>query len=472
MLIGGSNDIFKMNKKELGQFFTPQNIVELMLDHIGYYGEKILFKKICDNSAGDGAFLTEIVKRIIKEAKNKNISNIEDILNKNVFGVELDEKTYQKLISRLNQIVIDEGLDKNKVNWNNIKNDNALKINIKVDLIIGNPPYVRKRNLIDQKEIQKHSFSNQSNGDLYLSFFEKSLESLTEKGEMLYLTPSSWFSSKSAEKMREYFYKNNLIEGVIDFEHQQIFNATTYVAITHLKKGKNNEETNCYKYKEKQFKKLDNHYFKNIQGKYFLVAADDIEFLTDILLTNVSGKLVKNGFATLADNIFFQKHFNFESKYIIDAIKSSTGDSYKAIFPYKIKNNTTVERIEYKELDEKLRGYLEQNKNTLLKRSLQQNTKWYEYGRNQAINDLCKNKISLNTLTKNGDLKITEANNLGVFSGLYILCENENTKKQIINNLRSNHFFRYIKLLRKYKSGGYYSFSSQDVEKFLIWSNK
>ena len=90
----------------------------------------------------------------------------------------------------------------------------------------------------------------------------------------------------------------------------------------------------------------------------------------------------------------------------------------------------------------------------------------------QAINDIYKNKISLNTLTKNGDLKIIEANNLGVFSGLYILCENENVKKQIIKKLRSNSFFRYIKLLRKYKSGGYYSFSSQDVEKFLIWSNK
>ena len=201
-----------MNKKELGQFFTPQNIVELMLDHIDYHGENILFKKICDNSAGEGAFLTEIVKRIIKEAKNKNIPNIENILNKNVFGIELEEKTYQKLIGRLNQIVIDEGLDKNKVNWDNIKNDNALKTNIKVDLIIGNPPYVRKRNLIDQKEIQKYSFSNQSNEYLYLSFFEKSLESLNEKGEILYLTPSSWFSSKSAEKMREYFYKNNLIE--------------------------------------------------------------------------------------------------------------------------------------------------------------------------------------------------------------------------------------------------------------------
>lgn len=131
-----------------------------------------------------------------------------------------------------------------------------------------------------------------------------------------------------------------------------------------------------------------------------------------------------------------------------------------------------MEKIEYKELDGKLRGYLEQNKNILLKRSLQQNTKWYEYGRSQAINDIYKNKISLNTLTKNGDLKIIEANNLGVFSGLYILCENENMKKQIIKNLRSNSFFRYIKLLRKYKSSGYYSFSSQDVEKFLIWSNK
>ena len=254
--------------------------------------------------------------------------------------------------------------------------------------------------------------------------------------------------------------------------YQQIFNAATYVAITHIKKDKDNEKIHCYEYKENKFKKLDNHYFKNIQGKYYLVDADDIEFLTNILLTNISGKLVKNGFATLADNVFFQKHFNFESEYIIDAIKSSTGDSYKAIFPYKIKNNTTVERIEDKELVGELREYLEKNKNSLLKRSLQQKTKWYEYGRSQAINDVCKNKISLNTLTKNGDLKIVEANNLGVFSGLYILCESENTKKQIVKNLRSNSFFRYIKLLRKYKSGGYYSFSSQDVEKFLIWSSE
>lgn len=45
-----------------GAVYTPKNIVNLMIDVIGYNSsENILKKHIMENSCGDGAFLVEIV---------------------------------------------------------------------------------------------------------------------------------------------------------------------------------------------------------------------------------------------------------------------------------------------------------------------------------------------------------------------------------------------------------------------------
>jgi adenine-specific DNA-methyltransferase len=53
----------------------------------------------------------------------------------------------------------------------------------------------------------------------------------------------------------------------------------------------------------------------------------------------------------------------------------------------------------------------------------------------------------------------------GVYSGLYILTEIEfEIIKQIIC---SEHFIEYIRLLKNYKSGGYFTFSSKDLEQYL-----
>ena len=53
-----------VRKKDIGQVFTPDNLVELILDEIKYDSEKILGKKILEPSFGNGAFLKTIVKRI------------------------------------------------------------------------------------------------------------------------------------------------------------------------------------------------------------------------------------------------------------------------------------------------------------------------------------------------------------------------------------------------------------------------
>lgn len=192
----------------------------------------------------------------------------------------------------------------------------------------------------------------------------------------------------------------------------------------------------------------------------------------DILSSNYKNNIkVKNGFATLCDKVFIKENFDFKSNFIIDVIKGSTGKAYKAIFPYKI-NKEMVERVEEKYLDTAVLNYLKQHKEHLLNRSIEKNSKWFEYGRSQGILDIYKNKLSINNLTKDGSLKIVEATGKGVFSGLYILYENEEEKLNIVEKLNSKEFFKYIKTLKKYKSGGYYTFSSKELEQFLNWSLK
>ena len=55
-----------MEIKNLGQVFTPKQIVNDILNVSNYKGKNILKKHVIDNSCGDGAFLVEIIDRYIK----------------------------------------------------------------------------------------------------------------------------------------------------------------------------------------------------------------------------------------------------------------------------------------------------------------------------------------------------------------------------------------------------------------------
>jgi hypothetical protein len=75
--------------------------------------------------------------------------------------------------------------------------------------------------------------------------------------------------------------------------------------------------------------------------------------------------------------------------------------------------------------------------------------------------------LVVNTLIK--DLNSIKLNSCpagcGVYSGLYILTK---VKKELIQALiLSKDFIEYISLLRNYKSGGYYTFNTKDLEQYL-----
>ena len=233
------------DRKILGEVFTPSAIVTNMLDLIGYSSCSILNKHIIDNSCGEGAFLTEIVKRycneIYKQTDQTDI--IKSHLETYIHGIDIKPESIKQCIINLDKVVKEYGIY--NVNWDVICCDalSVKRFNEKMDYVVGNPPYVRIHNIQNRSDIP-YELSGMT--DLYIAFYYLGLDMLSETGQLCYITPSSVFNSKASCDLRAKLIRDNLIETIVNYRHLDVFNAKTYSAITHLNKNKKDSDTIRY----------------------------------------------------------------------------------------------------------------------------------------------------------------------------------------------------------------------------------
>lgn len=452
-------------QKSKGQFFSPPEIVNQMLDLCQFNQQKILKQKIMDNSCGDGAFLKIIVERIIKIAINCHYSKfkISKILENNVYGIEIDQSAFNNCYQNLETIRRSYRLP--KIKWK-LFNDNTLKIfqnfTNQFDIVIGNPPYVRIHNT--NEDLKQFQFCQTGMSDLYIAFYEIGLKMLNQNGKLCYINPSSLFNSKAAKALRHYLISQSLLNTVIDFGHKQLFaNITTYVTIILLYPTKNQKVHFTNQFQQSY---LLDYKDININNNWYFQQPQVLKSLQQILNYQTKA-IVKNGIATLCDrfftNAFFQQMPN--TSYVVDLIKASTLKTTKIFFPY----NFDFKPIAFHNFPTNVQNFLIQNRPQLLKRSLSNSTPWWTYGRTQAINDLNKIKLSVNTLINNNINSIkTKIVKTGlIYSGLYIVINSVKDAKQLQNMICSQRFINYVQALSKYKSGGYWTFNSNDLNKFI-----
>ena len=431
-------------QKSLGQVMTPHNIVELMTHSL-----TLLNKKILEPSCGDGAFLVHLAKTYCKEflKTNNNLHTLKAHLEQNLVGIEIDKRLLDKCKMRLDSAVAEFGLS--NVEWNLIEGDFLkcyTRFKEQMDIVIGNPPYIRIHNI--NKDAR--SFTNGGMGDLYLIFFELGFKCLNTSGELIYITPSSWLNSKAGTTLRTYIKAEQNLVKLIDFAHEKIFkNITTYALISFFKKGaKRNSIILCEgaETREIPYEKL---------------------FLNNNIYLGQSQKIleckslpVKNGFATLCDE-FFIGDFKGLNYPIIKVLKASNGAWADCIYPYSENGKFEIPNGEV------LKRY-EVFKERLINRDLR-GADYRAFGRTQGLKDTYKRKIAFNTLIKDiKDIKIYEVpKGCGVYSGLYLVSETPLSEFERV--LKSDEFMCYIKSLRKYKNGGYYTFNSADLGKYLSW---
>lgn len=461
--------------KHRGKIYTPDYLVNEILDQGKYIFGNINKKHVIDNSCGDGQFMIQIVNRYCKDYLEKAMSleQLKNELETYIHAIEIEEDELVTCKERCSKVAEIYGIY--NVNWN-FENADTLKIekyNGKMDFVVGNPPYVRVHNLDeDFGSVKKFLFGKEGMTDLYIVFYEIGLKMLNGNGILTYITPSSFFTSVAGTTMRNYIMDNQLLESLCDLKHFQPFNAITYTTIVTLNKSDKFENVKYYEFDEEKLKPIyiDTLNMSDycINKNFYFAKIEKLNLLKKIIYNKKTADVsIKNGYATLADKIFMND-FDFDSEYIIPVVKASRGKWTKAFFPYD-ENGKIIKEEEIKK-DEKLYNYLLAEKEVLLKRSTEKNSSnnWFAYGRSQAISDTFKDKIAINTLIKkSSDLKIVDVNSgRGIYSGLYILSETIE-KEKIKKALLDSEFGEYISLLGKYKNGGCYTFSSRDVKYYL-----
>lgn len=193
-----------MSKVSLGQFFTPQYIAEYMVNMLNQSKHAM----ILEPSSGGGVFLTQLEKlgydNLYAYEVDANVIS-HDFVNNSSFLLSSDEPIY--------------------------------------DAVIGNPPYVRWKNL---NEFQKNELSTNklwkkyfnSLCDYFYIFILKSVLQLRDGGELIFICPDYWLSTKNAMSLRRFLIDNGCFEDIILFNESNVFdNVFSSLMIFKYKKG-------------------------------------------------------------------------------------------------------------------------------------------------------------------------------------------------------------------------------------------
>lgn len=466
------------------QVFTPEHVVDTMFEELEYKGNKIRKKHIIDNSCGNGAILKKVVRTYINVCimcglpKEETIKELETYIH----GIEIDGILVKETIDNLNKITEEYSLG--DVNWDITCADAMFvhEYNNRMDYVIGNPPYCNIHDIPEDKRewVKQYKFANGGMTDMYLVFFEIGINMLNENGKLAYITPNSWLTSTAGTNFRNYLKDSKTLLEIYQYGHYKVFEGiNTYTCITMLcKTPKTNNMFICYRNTSDNDLKLIQTMVNldecMINGKIYLTDRNTLKVLSDVDKVDKKNKdriRVKNGFATLNDKFFIIDDYdNKEDKNVLRVCKASNCEMHYFFYPYD-ENGKPMSLLN---MNNKLVEFM---RNKAIEMDVDtENPAWYLYGRTQALNDVKYNKISVNNLIRNtNDIKLyflinDNKEQFGVYSGYYIPLYNECIFKKVMEKIRyglSDDFIEYIKAVGKYKNGGYYTFSSKELESWL-----
>jgi adenine-specific DNA-methyltransferase len=197
-------------KNKFGQYFTPEMVADFMIG----LADIVPDSKVLEPSCGAGVFLDLLQKKGFE----------------NVTAYEIDTKLAAQ--------------------FKNVKYESFITANIKekYDLIIGNPPYIRWKNLEDnlKQELATNPLWNKycnSLCDYLYIFILKSIELLNENGQLIFICPEYWMNTTHSVSLRNYMLANGYFEEIYHFNETPIFEKVT-VSIVIFKYIKNQKKTN------------------------------------------------------------------------------------------------------------------------------------------------------------------------------------------------------------------------------------
>jgi len=262
--------ISKEERILLGQVYTPDEVIDYILNHVGYTSDADLKnKRIIDISCGSGAFILRAANTLIKNLKHKGYDPpfIFETLQNNIWG--LDINPFSLKLAELNLLLASfdtlRGIKRhnpafkvkgfnlfltNSVNRKDIADKETvfrLKNRIRefkegFDFVVGNPPYLEAKKMPDElKKICRENFPEVAKGafDLYFCFIKMALDLLNGGGAFGYIIPNKVQVLKSARWLRKCILDNFSIEAIVDISNLDVFkNISVYPILLFIKNQK------------------------------------------------------------------------------------------------------------------------------------------------------------------------------------------------------------------------------------------
>lgn len=469
-----------MNKK--CQVFTPENYVRELLDSVGYT-QNLYGKKILENSCGDGNILVAVVQRYIDDCVINGMPepNIREGLGRDIYGVEIDPEQYQKCIDNLNEV-----LKRNKINsveWK-IFNKDYLRWteSSKFQFIIGNPPYITYSELKkDEQTYVKENFETCIKGkfDYCYAFIERSIKSLAQDGKMAYLIPSSIFKTVFGLNLRNYI--KPYITIIKDYTQEKVFdNALVKSSIMVLDKQR---QQNILCYRDMTLETEINIPVNRLTDKWFFVEnlTNGMQRFGDYFkVSHVVATLLNEAYVLKKDDYketeqgFLCKGHNIERVMVRDTATPRSlryKKTEKIIFPYSYNAGELI-RFQVDEFESRYpetAAYLNEFRTALDERESDEKSKWYEYGRSQALAGLDTDKLLISTVITENVAVYRLSRECIPYAGMYIVRRegnNEYTLDDAKRILESRDFRQYVLDVGIHISGSSLRITSKDIEDY------
>lgn len=174
-----------------GQVFTPPPIVERMLGLVRHRGRTL------EPACGDGAFSSRLPGCVAIEMDAGVCPS--EARNQDFFSYPLTEV---------------------------------------FDTIIGNPPYVKARDILPETRQRLDSRLLDGHANLYLHFIEKCVRHLRPGGELIFITPRDFLKATGARRLNAWLFEQGTITDFEDLGDARVFaGATPNCAIWRFEKG-------------------------------------------------------------------------------------------------------------------------------------------------------------------------------------------------------------------------------------------
>ena len=493
-----------------GAVYTPKYIRDYIVNQVLYSVKKPLEACLCaDISCGCGAFLFTLLEKIHERTALTYKLALHHLYGIDISAISIGRaKILLSLVALLNgEIVYEDDFRLycgDTLNYDFKTMPNMIE-NGGFDIIVGNPPYVRSKNIDAEtkKNLPLWSTSKVGNADLYIPFFEIGMSLLHDKGMLGYITVNTFFKSVNARTLREYLSKNRFSLSIIDFGEQLVFKKKlAYTCLTFLSKACKDslmyvkadiadvQVQKDFAYSKIKYSILDNHRGWNL---------NKMEVLENIRLIENAGEalgkkyVIKNGIATLANDVFIFRPTRTDRQYFYLVRNEIEYPIERGICRDIIKPNILKSEAEITEKEEKIISPYDENNHVIKEEFFIQHypcaykylsdcrkildardkgegdyEAWYAFGRTQAISDSGR-KLLFPYMSDLPHFVYTSQEDMMIYCGYAIYNDSETELLFLKKVLESSVFDYYMKNTSKPYATGYYSYAKNYVKNFGLY---